>query len=157
MPTTLRPPHPPPPSSPGVAVNQDAPTANANMDANAMMMSQQEQDQHDATQSSISAQDVLYLLRYRFLDVLVLDLQHSAAGADSADITSNHHQQDKLPGAYALHSLAGELRRSPNAVAAVYAVVCHEGLRRLLARLSCPFLICYDERGYVASCVFRGF
>lgn len=102
--------------------------------------------EHDETQASISCQDLLYLMRHRFLDILIVDLQ-----VDVSERQVEHQSsltKKRLPGAYVLHSLAVQILQAPNSGSVVYSIVCHEGLRKLLSKLNCPFLICYDEQGY---------
>ena len=83
---------------------------------------------HDDTSRSISADDLIYLLRHRFLDVLVLDLQLIESVENSAG-------RQKIIGAYHLRGLAKQLRTSPNLGSAVYSIITNEGMRSLMTTL----------------------
>lgn len=91
--------------------------------------------------NSISVRDFLFILRHRFLDTLLLDLQPPGA-------------EHRIKGSYALPNLAKELSMCDGAGSAIYALTCNSALRKLLSTLACPFLIAYDLNGTDASNIF---
>lgn len=136
--------------------------------ANAQASSSQMDSSSYDSGNSLSAEDLLYLMNKRFLDLLIVDLQTSTVTQASAsnpnhesllETSSNQPQPStassqklKLLGSYQLPKLARDLAGSPNLGSAVYTIICSDALRQLISALGCPFLVVYDEDGEENHC-----
>ncbi|KAI3653138.1 hypothetical protein MP228_002563 [Amoeboaphelidium protococcarum] len=109
---------------------------------------QQQQPQlqqlQDVEETSLSPADLMYLLRYRFLDVLLIDL------SPQRSVGNNGEEVDALGtaciyGSYQLSDLGQQLYDMPSPGSAIYSITCHTKLRSLLSNLQCPFVVICDN------------
>lgn len=87
--------------------------------------------------SSITVEDFIYLLRYRFLDIAVIDLRDS----EKEEITPI------LPGSFTLTSFASQIKNAPNLGSLIYAITLNDSLRQISTQFKCPYMVVYDKDG----------
>ena len=88
----------------------------------------------------VTASDLAYLLRYRFLDVLLLDLRQAVKSETGVE-------NRVLNGSFPMPNFAQQLTQSPNLGSAIYAITLNNTLRCLITTLRCPILVVADECG----------